>query len=86
MFSIFSKKPFSVKMRGRAGFDYREQDKSVDIFSEFLHRDTFDIVIHFNKIRGWDSPPDSPPWTSEDRERIRKNITATFKRWRIEWI
>jgi hypothetical protein len=86
MFKLFRRKPYSIKVRGRDTFDYREDEKSVSVYREWLNGGPHDMTIHFNEVLGWGSPPDAPPWTSEDRERIRANIAEAFKRLRIKWV
>ncbi len=85
MFGFFRRKPYSIKLRGRDCFDYREGERTVSIYREWLHGVPYDMAVHFDNVHGWDSPADAPAWNADDRERIKKNITEAFKRCRIMW-
>jgi len=78
------RKTYSVEPTGRSGFIYREGDQSVSVFSEFLSGDKYDMVAYLSRVDRWDSPEDAGPLTDEDRERIKKNVTAAL-RVNIEW-
>jgi hypothetical protein len=78
----FRKKNFKVKLQGRAGLKYTEQDKSLDIFSEMLGGNDYDVVILLSKESAWS---DGSPVTDDDKIRIKSNLEAHFKTSRIEW-
>lgn len=75
---------YSVKPTGRAGLVYREEDRSVHVFSELLAGGDFDIVVYLSQVKRWDPPHASEEVTEEERARMRERIPKALKV-HVEW-
>ena len=74
-----------VRLRGRAGIEYRESGRVMSIDSEMLAGALFDMVIYRDSIKQWDPPYNSEAVTQEDRMRIEKNLMRELSKLRIDW-
>jgi hypothetical protein len=81
----FKRKPFQVKLTGRAGIVYREGDRSMQVDSEMLVGPRFDMVVFTDSIKAWEPPDECVPVSEEDKARIRANITKELNNLRIDW-
>ena len=78
-------KGYSVSPTGRAGLLYTEGTRKIHVDSEMLAGNDFDMVVYLSNATAWAPPHDGDLVTSEDRERIRKNISEAFSSLRVEW-
>ena len=79
------KKGYEIKVHGRAGLTYKEGAKSIQIDSEMLVGDKYDMVIYFQNIKTWSPPNHNETLSSEDLKRTKKNIEKSLKNTSIEW-
>jgi len=67
---------FSVKVLGRTGILYSEQDRTMHVDSEVLASPG--MAIYVKSIRAWDPPYQDVSVTPEDSIRIVRNICAAI--------
>jgi hypothetical protein len=82
---FLKRKPYKVKLKGRASLLYEEQGKTLSVDSELLGGANFDIVIYSDSIKNWDPPFETEVLSDADKQRIKANITEDLPRLRIDW-
>lgn len=78
---FWKKKKYNLKLAGRSGMTYFENDRSIKIFSEMLTGE-FDFVIYFNEIEKWEN---GDIITDSERSQIRLNIMKELRTSKIDW-
>lgn len=78
-------KKYRVKLQGRAGLIYQEDNKVMVIDSELLVGSTYDIVVYFDSIKTWQPPYENETLSDSDRARIKTNISTELDKLRIDW-
>lgn len=69
---------FSVEILGRTGIEYREGAKSLFVDSEVLAVGK-GIAVFANSIRNWSPPYEREGITSDERQRIVRNICRAME-------
>lgn len=82
---LLNQNKYRVKLKGRAGLIYKENDKSMLIDSEMLTGQNFDIVIYYSSIKAWEIPHEKELVSEDDKAKIRENITSALNKLRIDW-
>lgn len=82
---LFQRRLYKVRMTGRAGIIYSEGDKKMKVDSEMiLGSGDYDLAIRKESIRKWEAPHGGEI-SSEERERICKNIEEALGGSKILW-
>ena len=83
---FFKSKGYKVALKGRSGVLYSEGDHKAQIEAEMLAGST-DFVIYFDMFNSWLPPFENEAITSEDKQRIKQNISQELesKGLVIEW-
>ena len=75
------KKPYRVKMHGRAGLTYKENERSMFVDCELLlDKGQHGICIYKDSIKGWKNPHDNQALDDVERRRILINIVVHFEK------
>ncbi|MGB8933458.1 MAG: Imm74 family immunity protein [Anaeromyxobacteraceae bacterium] len=75
---IVSDEGYSVRVLGRAGLEYREGKKRMQIDSEMLTGPA-GLVVYAASIRAWDPPFEDLPIDEEERGAIVDNVRRAFR-------
>ncbi len=67
-----------VKITGRAGIIYYENNNFTEIDSEMLNG-KFDMVIYVNSILNWNRDP-AKPLTANEKARVIENLKTHMER------
>jgi hypothetical protein len=82
----FKRKHSRVKLTGRAGIIYCDQDgRTMHVDSEMLAGKEFDIVIYLDSIKKWQPPHETEPVSDSDRDLIKTDIARELNNLRIDW-
>lgn len=82
---MFKRRPYRVRVKGRAGLTYEEGNRKVTLDSEMLAGGDFDMVVYLASMEAWDPPDDATRLSQEDVSRIKKNVTSELWKYRIDW-
>ena len=82
---MFSRKDYSVKVRGRSGILYSEGGNTVVIDSEMLAAGPFDMVVYRDSLTTWITPGGEQSLSDEDRARIRRNVEDGLANLKLDW-
>ncbi|HEY3373442.1 MAG TPA: Imm74 family immunity protein [Candidatus Aquicultor sp.] len=74
----FSKKEYKVRLRGRSAVIYEEGERKAILEAEMMAGPT-DLVIYLESLRCWQPPYENEVLSSEDKQRIKENITKELE-------
>jgi hypothetical protein len=73
---ISSSDGYSIEFLGREGMRYREGDRSLYVFSEYLIPKG--IGIYVKSIERWEPPHNKEEIGTDERERVLSNLAAAL--------
>lgn len=82
----FSKRPYRAKVENLLStIVYEEEDRRMEIDAEPLDAGEAHMLVYMSTMK-WKAPHDGERLSSEEKDRIRKNVEDVLGMWRFKWI